>query len=179
MLVLLCFIDIGNTSTPLVLPPKGSEDDQENKTCYDDRYLRLYIYEGIEQQPVLAEVTGKILWMSTVRGIMRVCLLPHITRGNVSGGHVNITGRLIHGGMFSSRMESLFLVQNDIRRCFTWWVQKRVIIHQTFVKNNHTEEAVSVFDVASLWTDTQTSMSLHVEQWMLTSDAYVCPYADQ
>ncbi|GFX95517.1 hypothetical protein TNCV_4825321 [Trichonephila clavipes] len=46
--------------------------------------------------------------------------------------------------------------------------RKFVFIHDATVKEMHTDQAVSVFGMVSLWVESQTSMSFLVEMLMIT-----------
>ncbi|GFS52833.1 hypothetical protein TNCV_3122321 [Trichonephila clavipes] len=85
----------------------------------------------------------------------------HEIVGNVYSGHVN-------GGLYFLRMSS-GLASKAILDEFSFGQNLELVyIHDTYVKEMHMDQAVSVFRVVSPWENAQTSISFPVELLMLT-----------
>lgn len=94
--------------------------------------------------------------------------LYDVIEGKVSGKHMNMFIEcLITGGLSSLRVSPSLTSKAIIGKIEFGENFEPVIIPQTSVKGIHTEKAVSVFGVVSLWVDEKNSMSFHVEPWML------------
>ncbi|GFX46617.1 hypothetical protein TNCV_4550561 [Trichonephila clavipes] len=101
----------------------------------------------------------------------------HAICTNVCSGYVNMfTECVINGALFSLWMNS-GLASKVIVSIFSFEENlELVFMCDTFVKEIHTNQAVSVFGVVSIWVDAQTSMSFPLEMliemtsWMLMCD---------
>ncbi|GFW08797.1 hypothetical protein TNCV_4299701 [Trichonephila clavipes] len=84
--------------------------------------------------------------------------------GNVCSGYVNIsTGCAINGGLLSSQTSPGLTSKSTVGVFSLGENLELGFIHDTFVKEMHTDQAVSVLGVVSLWLDAQISMSFPVE----------------
>ncbi|GFW72698.1 hypothetical protein TNCV_3799251 [Trichonephila clavipes] len=92
----------------------------------------------------------------------------HTKGGNVCNGHVNMfNGRVINRGLFSVQMSSSLTSKGIVGIFSLGKVLKLAFMHDTYEKEMHTDQTVSVFGMVSLWVDAQTFFSL-VEMLMLT-----------
>ncbi|GFW18123.1 HTH_Tnp_Tc3_2 domain-containing protein [Trichonephila clavipes] len=128
-------------------------------TSADDRYSSLCIPRNKTATP--AELIFSLAASSGSH-------LRHAISGSICE-HVNMsTGRVIKRGLFYLR-RSPALVSKAMVGLFSFKEKlKLVFIHDTSMKEMHTDQVVSVFRMVSVWVDLQTSMSFFMEMLMLT-----------
>ncbi|GFU12690.1 hypothetical protein TNCV_2585441 [Trichonephila clavipes] len=93
----------------------------------------------------------------------------HVIGGNVCSAYVNMfIGFLINGELFSVWMNPCLTSKTKISVFLFRKNLEHVFIYNTFVKEMHTDQAVNLFSVVSIWVFVQTSMSfLHVSMEVL------------